>query len=177
MCAGQAGKHAVYDRYAAFLLLIACHAAVWHTRGAFWERRGHLCCVHCLGNAIDYSRADSLAMINGYIAHTAYSITHQCWQSDHTWMCCVCECVVWRSGTAVCSLMPAPRHVSIADLYAPRAKISEASPTYNSNQAGAGAIACRCALGKGTEKINKVTWHGSLWHLTDLWWEVTGEWH
>lgn len=37
-------------------------------------------------------------------------------------------------------------------LYAPRAKISQVSLSYNSNQAAYVTIACRCSFGKGTEK-------------------------
>lgn len=37
-------------------------------------------------------------------------------------------------------------------LYAPGAKISPASLSYNSNQAAYVTIACRCSFGKGTEE-------------------------
>lgn len=55
--------------------------------------------------------------------------------------------VVKRERTVVCALM-----ASLSDLYAPRAKISPASPAYNSNRAGTGAGAWRRALGKDTGK-------------------------
>lgn len=47
---------------------------------------------------------------------------------------------------------PVPCNVKNTHLYAPGAKISQASLSYNSNQAAYVTIACRCSFGKGTEK-------------------------
>lgn len=70
---------------------------------------------------------------------------------------CVCVDTVWRCKQL--STDPIPSNVTTTNFHAPRAKISHASPSYNSNQAMAAAIAYRCAEGKGIgNKQDNVVW-------------------
>lgn len=69
------------------------------------------------------------------------------------------ECGMWLfactpyGGANSCLLADAvPCNAINIHLYAPRAKISQVSVSYNSNQAAYVTIACRCSFGKGTEK-------------------------
>lgn len=56
---------------------------------------------------------------------------------------------IMHEGANSCLLMPIPSNVTTTNFHTPRAKISHASPSYNSNQTGGEAIACRSASGKG----------------------------
>lgn len=71
---------------------------------------------------------------------------------------CVCVYVcVWRCKQL--SSDPIPSNVTTTNFHAPRANISHASPSYNSNQAMGAAIAYRSAEGKGIgNKQDNVVW-------------------
>lgn len=89
------------------------------------------------------------------------------WQKSDLFTLCLCIYVshvymsvyIMHEGANSCLPMPIPSNVTTTNFHTPRANISHASPSYNSNQTGGEAIARRSAVGKGIgNKQDNVVW-------------------